>query len=117
MNTRETIENYFAALQSQGGWDSYLADDLAFALHSTPVKRITGCDAYLESTKGFYGMITSVQVRDLLVDGNKACALTQYQLQSPSAQPFTSDVAEVFNVKDGQIDSLSLYFDSAPYHS
>jgi hypothetical protein len=28
---------------------------------------------------------------------------------------FVSDVAEVFRVRDGRIESLEIYFDSAPF--
>jgi ketosteroid isomerase-like protein len=55
-----------------------------------------------------------MQVRDVLVDGNRAVAFTHYNLGGPNG-PFTSDVAEVFEVKDGKIGSFAIYFDSAPF--
>jgi hypothetical protein len=67
------------------------------------------------STKGFYGMIQSVEVRDLLVDGRRACARTRYRLLPPSDDAFDSEVAEVFEVAGDRIVVLSIYFDSAPY--
>jgi len=54
-------------------------------------------------------------VKDLLIDGHKACALTRYQLQPPAGPAFSSDVAEVFEVRDGKINSLDIYFDSSPF--
>jgi len=70
----------------------------------------------LKATKGFYSMITSVAVRDLLTDGDKATALTRYKLRPPNgAPPFETDVAEVFAVKNGKIASFDIYFDSAPF--
>ena len=61
-------------------------------------------------------MITSVAVRDLLTDGDKATALTRYKLRPPNgAPPFETDVAEVFAVKNGKIASFDIYFDSAPF--
>ena len=48
-------------------------------------------------------MITGVEVRDLIVDGDQACALTRYELQPPGRSAFGSDVAEVFGVRDGKI--------------
>jgi ketosteroid isomerase-like protein len=80
------------------------------------VKRITGRAAYLDATKRFYSMITSMEVRELMVDGDRACALTRYQLQPPRGGPaFLSDVAEVFGVRDGRISSLDIYFDTSPF--
>ena len=59
-----------------------------------------------EATKRFYSMIGDVTVKDLLIDGDRACALTRYYLQ-PSGRPaFESDVAEAFIVRDGKIANL-----------
>lgn len=115
MNTRETIEDYFSALKQKKGWDSFLSDDMTFTSFTTPVKRITGRAAYLESTRRFYSTITSLEVKELLIDGNHACALTRYELQPPGGPAFGSDVAEVFGVRDGKITSFDIYFDSAPF--
>jgi ketosteroid isomerase-like protein len=60
-------------------------------------------------------MIRSVEVREILVDGERACALTRYQLQPPGGAPFEGDVAEIFTVQDGRIGTFDIYFDSAPY--
>jgi ketosteroid isomerase-like protein len=115
MSTRETIERYLTALQAKDGWEKHLANDMVFTNHATPVKQVTGRDAFLEATRGFYGIIDTVQVHDLLVDGNRACALTHYRLKPPSGDAFTSDVAEVFTVDNDRIDSFSIYFDTAPF--
>lgn len=115
MTTRDTIEGYLGSLQKKENWERYLADDLDLAIFAGPGKRVSGRAAFLESTKGFYGMIVSLEVRDLMVDRDRACATTRYRLQPPVGDAFTSDVAEVFGVQDGRIRSLELYFDSAPY--
>ena len=60
-------------------------------------------------------MITALEVRDLMVEGDKACALTRYDLQPPRGPAFKSDVAEVFAVRDGKITSFDIYFDSSPF--
>ena len=115
MTTKETIEAYLGSLQRKDGWEKYFADDVVFTSFSSPAKRVTGRTTFLESTKGFYGMITALDVRDVLVDGDRACTTTRYQLQPPVGSIFASDVAEVFAVRDGKIRSLEIYFDSAPY--
>jgi ketosteroid isomerase-like protein len=115
MNTRDTIHGYFNSLGQKGDWKSFLADDMMFTSFGTPSKRVVGRDAYIESTKRFYSMIQGLEVRDILVDGDKACVLTRYHLQPPSRPIFESNVAEVCEVRDGKIMSLSIYFDSAPF--
>ena len=60
-------------------------------------------------------MIAAMEVRLLIVEGERACVLTRYELQPPGRPAFQSDVAEVFGVRDGKIISFEIYFDSAPF--
>ena len=115
MATAQLIRDYFAALGRKQGWEAFLADDLVFTSHASPGRQVSGKEAYLAATRRFFSLIAAVEIRDLIVDGAKACALTRYELQPPGGRPFQSDVAEVFVVRDGRIASLDIYFDSAPY--
>jgi ketosteroid isomerase-like protein len=114
--TQETIQQYFDSLQGRGDWGSLLADDVIFTSHAGPGRQISGRDAFLQGTRGFYAMIANTQLRDIMVDGEKACALTRYRLQPPNGRAaFESDIAEIFTVRRGKISSFEIYFDTAPY--
>ena len=115
MTTRETVQGYFDGVTRQQGWEAFLADGIAFTSFTSPVRQVTGKAEFLEATRRFYSMIASLQVKELILDGERACALTHYELQPPGKAPFGSDVAELFTVKDGKIDSFAIYFDTAPY--
>jgi ketosteroid isomerase-like protein len=115
MTTKQTIEEYFHALSRGEGWQAFLADQMTFTSYTSPIKQVAGKDAYLESTRGFYSMIESFEVRRLLVDGDRACVSTRYSLAPPRGDSFTCDVAELFEVRDDKIDSFEIYFDSAPF--
>jgi ketosteroid isomerase-like protein len=115
MTTRETIERYFDKLAAKSAWQECFADDVVFTSFTSPTKEVKGKAAYLEATKRFYSTIQSVEVRQILVDEARAVALTRYGIQQPNKPAFTSDVAEVFSVKGDKIDSLGIYFDTAPY--
>ena|SRR2546427_4903293 len=115
MSTNEIVRHYFEELTRKGNWESFLSDDLEFTSFASPVKEVTGKAAYLESTRRFFSMIRSLEVRDLIVDGAKACALTRYQLQAPAGSSFQSDVAELFTVANGKIIAFAIYFDTAPF--
>ncbi len=115
MTTRETVTHYLDLLRHKADWPSTLADDISFTSFTSPPRGLRGKDAFLQATKQFYSMIVSMKVRDLIVDGSRACALTSYQLQPPGGPTFGSDVAEVFVVENGRIRSFDIYFDSAPY--
>lgn len=115
MTTKDVVQGYFNDLAKKGQWQSFLSDDMVFTSFTSPVKEIAGKANYLQATKPFYASIVSFEVRDLLIDGDKAAALTRYQLQRPGIAAFTSDVAELFTVKNGKIASFGIYFDSAPF--
>jgi ketosteroid isomerase-like protein len=116
MTTKEAIQGYFAKLEHKDGWEACLADDVVFTSLTSPVKQLAGKENYLRATQRFYSTIAAVEVRDLLVDGDKACALTRYRIHPPNGgAAFQSDVAEVFTVKNDRIAALSIYFDTSPY--
>lgn len=116
MSTRATIEEYFERLRRRDGWDAALADDLVFTRLTSPPRTLTGKASFLEGTRRFYAGIASFEVRELLVDGDRACALTRYLVQPPGgAAVFESHVAEFFTARGGRIATFAICFDTAPY--
>lgn len=115
MTTTQTIDRYFTALRSGNGWQDHLADQVEFTNHATPVEHVTGPTAYIDSTQGFYAMADTIDVDEIMIDDTKACVRTRYRLQPPGGEAFTSHVAEIFTVANNRIQSLAIYFDSAPY--
>jgi ketosteroid isomerase-like protein len=113
--TRAVIDEYFRRLTDKADWSTCLADDMVFTSFTSPNKRVEGKAAYLEATRRFYSTIATTKVKDVLVDGAKACALTHYDLQAPGRPAFGTDVAEVFQVRAGKIASFDIYFDATPF--
>lgn len=115
MSTKEVIQSYFKELTEKKSWEQYLAENMVFTTLAVPIKQVTGKPEYIESTRRFFSMIVSVEVRDMIIDGEKACVLTRYSLQPLQGDSFISEVAEIITVKSGKITSLDIYFDSAPF--
>ena len=113
--TRATVEGYLESLKSRQDWQRFFSDDVIFTSCTSPNRQIAGRERFVEGTKRFYGTIEKVEVRQVIADGDRACALTRYALKSPVGSSFESDVAEVFHVHDGKIDAFDIYFDTAPY--
>src|SRR5438094_9995335 len=102
MSTNEIVQRYFEEIKQRGRWESFLADDMTFTSFTSPVKEVSGKAAYLESTKRVFSMVKSVEWRDLIIDGAKACALARYQLQPPSVSRFQREVADLLSVGMGK---------------
>lgn len=115
VTTKDTVEGYFSSLKQKKGWELFLADDMIFDQFTSPVKHIEGKTAYLEATRRFYSSVASVDVRELLIEGEKACALTHYELRTPTGSTFRTDIAEIFTVRNGKIKWFAIYFDTAPF--
>lgn len=114
MSTKEVVEDYLDAIRDRRDWESLLAEDAAFTSFTSPVRETAGKAGYIAATKAFYSKVESFELRQLLIDGDRACALTRYQVRGQNGE-FSSDVAELFTVKDGRVTSLGIYFDTAPY--
>jgi ketosteroid isomerase-like protein len=116
MTAQRTVEQYYERLGRRAGWEASFADDLVFTNYASPVRRVTGKDAFLQATRRFYGSIGSLEVRELVVDGDRACALVRYEVQPPNGGArFESHVAELFTVANGEIGAFAICFDTAPY--
>lgn len=115
MTTQDTIREYFNCLIEKRGWEAFLAEDMIFTSFTDPAQHIKGKEAYLAATRRFFAMVVSLELRDLIVEGSKGCALTHYELQPPTGRAFGSDVVEIFAVEDGVIVSFAIYFDTAPF--
>ena len=112
MTTKDTVQSYLNSIR--GGFESLLTDDARFSSFTSPVREVSGKPAFVAATKNFYAKVASFELRDMMIDGDRACALTRYQVRGPNGT-FSSDVAEIFKVKNGKIDSLAIYFDATPY--
>ena len=115
MSTKSVIECYLEAIRKKTEWSDFFRDDMTFTSHVVPLKRVEGRTAFLESTRRFYSMIAGLEVIALIVEDDRACALTRYKLQIPQGPCFGAEVAEIFKVADEKITSLDIYFDSSPF--
>ena len=109
--TRRLLASYYEALGKQGDWSGKLSD--GFQLSGTVTNETRARDANVSN--GFIKMAQGLHVRQLIAEGAKGFALARYDLTSPRGVRFTSDVAEFWTVKDGRLDSVSIYFDTAAF--
>lgn len=112
MATKETVQSFYDALKHKKDWESFLAGGMTFINNG---KQIQGEAASIEGIRRFYSMVQSLEVKELLIEGEKASAVVRYALRSPKGHTFSSDVAEFFTVQNGKFVAFAIYFDTAPY--
>jgi ketosteroid isomerase-like protein len=115
MSTKQIIQSYFDELKQKKQWETFLAEEMTFTSFVAPIKEVTGKSAYLQSTKQFFSVIADVDLKEIIIEGQKACVLSHYELKLPNGVGFGSDVAEIFTVNNGKITSLQIFFDTSPF--
>jgi len=109
--TREMLKKYYDGLSSKGDWNSMLSEEIL--LTGTVAKESKGKEPFVNNN--FFKMVRSLKIKLLMVENENACALVSYDLMSPKGKSFTSEVAEIWKVKDRKLDSLAIYFDTAAF--
>ncbi len=113
--TQETLKAYYDGIKQKNGWQSFVSDDIAF--DGTGVKATKGKDAYIAGTSRFLQAVKTSQVKERIVEGDRACVLMHYDLMSPKGNSASSDVAEILTVRDGKIVSATIYFDTVAFNN
>ena len=111
--TQATLEGYYEGIRQKNGWQDFVSESIAF--DGTGVKATLGKEAYIAGTDQFLRAVTSSQIKEMIVEGEKACTLMHYELMSPKGKRDSSDVAEIMIVREGKIVASSIYFDTAAF--
>ena len=117
MTTRDLLETYYKGFAQKDGWDSVLSDDFKFVGGDmTKTIPITGKAAYIEVIKRFSQLFTSMRVKEMIIEDAGACVIGNYDYVFPNGKSINGNVAEIWKVKDGKLDSLAIFFDTATFN-
>jgi ketosteroid isomerase-like protein len=87
---------------------SLLHDDLSFR---GPIDTFTDADSYLRAIRQLSQIVTGAHRRKIFVDGDDVCVL--YDLNTIPVP--RSPTAEWYQVREGRIASIQVYFDARPF--
>jgi len=117
MTTKELLETYYKGFAEKKDWESVIADDFKFiGGDMTKTDPVAGKTAYIEVIKRFSQLFTSMRVNEMIVDGDSACVIGNYDYVFPNGKRINGNVAEIWKVKNGKLDSLSIYFDTLTFN-
>src|SRR5258708_36325128 len=118
MTTKELLETYYKSFaQKQQGWEAVLSDDFKFVGGDmTKTTPIVGKAAYIEVIKRFSQLFKTMRVKGMIVEGNRACVIGNYDYVFPNGKSINGDVAEIWKVKDGKPDALTIFFDTYTFN-
>jgi hypothetical protein len=108
MNTKELVHKYFEKVKSKSDWQNLISDEIKF---ESPSPTTFGKDAYVTAATRFFQMAETLEVKQLVTEGEKACAWVDYSLRKGD-KTFNCLVSELLVVRDGQIVSSAILFDN-----
>lgn len=117
MNTRELLDAYYKGFARKAGWESVISEDFKFVGGDmTKTAPVIGKAAYMDVIKRFSRLFTSMRVKEMMVEGDKAFVLANYDYVFPGGKEINGDVVELWNVRNGKLDALTIFFDTHTFH-
>ena len=116
MTTKELLETYYKGFAQKKDWDSVISDEFKYTggdmTKTTPV---VGKEAYMQVIKRFSQLFSAMHVKEMIVSGDDACVIGNYDYVFPNGKSINGDVAEIWKVKNGKLDSLTIFFDTLTF--
>jgi ketosteroid isomerase-like protein len=116
LSVKQLLDIYYSGFAEKANWESVIAEDFQYTGGDmTNTGSVVGKQAYIDIIKRFSQRFTAMRVQDMLIDGNKACVTGNYDFIFPNGKKINGNVSEHWTVKDGQLHSLTLYFDTLTF--
>lgn len=81
----------------------------------TDTEPLIGKQAYIEVIQRFSQVFSDMRVRKMIIQGDSACVIGNYDLRFPSGKEMNGNVAELWTAKEGKLQSLRIYFDTLTF--
>jgi len=111
-STKGTITRYYDGVKKKSGWESVISDDMSFTMGTQTTK---GKSSYVEITARFLHAVTDSNVKEMIIEGEKACVLVAYDLRPPKGNASTKDVVEILRIEGKKIASSTIFFDTEDF--
>ncbi|WP_018627262.1 nuclear transport factor 2 family protein [Niabella aurantiaca] len=114
--TKQLLERYYAGFARKEGWESILAEDFVFTggdmMRPEPV---VGRAAYRQVIARFSKLFKTMRVKEMIVEGERACVTGTYDYVFPNGAHMTGDVAEIWKARHGKLQALTIFFDTLTF--
>jgi ketosteroid isomerase-like protein len=116
MTTKELLDRYYKGFAKKSGWENVIAEDFKFiGGDMTKTTPVIGKNAYIEIINRFSKLFKSMRVKEMIIKGDSACVIGNYNYEFPGGKNINGDVAEIWKVKKGKLDSLTIFFDTLTF--
>jgi ketosteroid isomerase-like protein len=114
--TRQLLETYYKGFMEKANWENVIADDFEYVGGDmSNTQPLVGKQAYMEVIKRFSSRFVAMRVKQMIVEGDKACVIGNYDFVFPNGFKINGNVSENWTVENGKLKSLTLYFDTLTF--
>ena len=115
-STKQLLDTYYKGFARKDGWESVISDDFKFTGGDmTKTAPVVGKTAYIEVIKRFSRVFQTMRVKEMIIEGESACVIGNYDYIFPNGVSMNGNVAELWKVKNGKLDSLTIFFDTLTF--
>lgn len=93
-------------------WKAVIAEDITF---QGPAAQVSGFDAFVELNEGFKSMVRGNRVKRAAEAQEFVITQVEIDVAMPSGKTITLDMNEWYEVKDGKIKSIKVYYDAEEF--
>lgn len=116
MTTKALLDTYYKGFAAKSNWESVISDDFKFfAGDMTKPDPVTGKAAYIQIIKRFSQLFTAMRVKEVMIADDRAYVLANYDYVFPGGKAINGDVVELWKVKEGKLDALTIFFDTLTF--
>ena len=113
---KELLDIYYKGFAEKANWDSVIADDFQYIGGDlTKTEPLIGRQAYIEVIKRFSQVFSAMRVKEMIIQGDNACVIGNYDFKFPNGKEINGNVAEIWTAKNGKLKSLTIYFDTLTF--
>lgn len=114
--TRQLLTAYYKGFAEKSNWEWTLADDFSYTGgEMTGTSPAVGKQAYVEVIKRFSQGFLSMRVQQMIIEGDAAGVIANYDFVFPNGARINGNVAEFWTTKEGKLGSLTIYFDTLTF--
>lgn len=115
MSTLDLIRSYYSSQSNKDDrWKDLWADDAVFS-DASQTLLARGKEAVIQSFTPFLKGVAALEIRQTILEGDHACFVIHYTYVNRKNETLDQDVAEVWEVRDGKLASVTIYFDLTAY--
>ncbi|MEO5977310.1 MAG: nuclear transport factor 2 family protein [Chryseolinea sp.] len=115
---RELLETYYEGFAKKNGWGDVISEDFKFIGGDlTKAEPIVGKTNYYKVIERFSRVFETMRVKNMIIDGDEACVIGNYDFKFPNGTKINGNVAEIWKVKNGKLAALTIFFDTMTFQS